>query len=91
MGNIVFDKATTNHGSGKYLPGGPACIYNRKTIPCATYVSESGVITADILVSVLTVLDELDVFPCDSRITSFMLVDGHSSKLDPKLLKYINN
>ena len=23
MGNIVFDKATTNHGPGKYLPGGP--------------------------------------------------------------------
>ena len=63
MGNIVFDKATTNHGPGKYLPGGPTCIYNGKMIPCATYVSESSGITADIIVAVLTVLDELDVFP----------------------------
>ena len=31
MGNIVFDEATTNHGPGKYLPGGPTCIYNGKT------------------------------------------------------------
>ena len=91
MGNIVFDKATKNHGPGKYLTGGPTCIYNRKTIPCATYVSESGRITSDILVVVLTVLDELDVFPCDSGITPFMLIDGHSSRLDPKLLTYINN
>ena len=77
MGNIVFEEATTNHGPGKYLPWGLTCIYNGKTIPCATYVSESDGITADILVAVLTVLDELDVFPRDSGITPFMLIDGH--------------
>ena len=76
-GNIVFDEATKNYGPGKYLPGGPTCIYNGKQIPCATYVSESGGITADILVAVLTVLDELDVFPRDSGITPFMLINGH--------------
>ena len=68
MGNIFFDEATTNHGPRKYLPGGPTCIYNSKTIPHAKYVSESGGITADILVAVLTILDELDVFPRDSRL-----------------------
>ena len=78
MGNKVFDESTTNHGPGKYLPGGPTCIYNGKKIPCATYVSESGGITADILVAVLTVLDELDVFPRDSGINMFMLIDVHS-------------
>ena len=57
MGNVVLDKATTNHGPGKYLPGGPTCIYNGKMIPCATYVSESGRITAVILVDILNVLD----------------------------------
>ena len=78
MGNVFFDKATTNYGPGKYLPGEPTCIYNGKTIPCATYVSESGGITADIIFSVLTVLDELDVFPRDRGITPFMLIDDHS-------------
>ena len=91
MVNIFFDKATTNHGPGKYLPGGPTCIYNGETIPCAMYVSESVRITADILSAVLTVLDELDVFPRDSRIAPFMLIDGHSSKIYPKFLTYINN
>ena len=60
-------------------------------ILCAKYVSESGGITADILVAVLTVLDELDAFPRDIRITPFMLIDGHPSRLDPKFLTYINN
>ena len=91
MGNLVFDEAATNHGPGKYLPGGATCIYNGKTIPCTTYVSESGGITADILVAVLTVLDELDVFPHDSRINPFMIIDGHPPRLDPKFLTYINN
>ena len=91
MGNIVFDEATTNHGPGKYLPRGPICIYNGKTIPCEMYVSERGGITSDILVAVLTVLDELDVFPRDSGITPFMPIDGHSSRLDLKFLTYTKN
>ena len=91
MGNIVFDITTTNHGPGKYIPGGPTCIYNSKTTPCSTYVSERGRITADILVAVLTVLGELDVFPRDSGITLFMLINGNSSRLDPRFLTYINN
>ena len=45
----------------------------------------------DIIVAVLTVIDELDVFPRDSGITPFMLIDGNLSRLDPKLLMYINN
>ena len=91
MGNVVFGKATTNHGPGKYLPRGTTCIYNGKTIPCEIYVSESGVITADIIVAVLTVLDELDVFPRDSRITPFMLIDRNLSRLEPEFLTYTNN
>ena len=91
MGNIIFDEATTNHRPGKYLPGGPTCIYNGKKIPCATYIIESSGIRAYIIVSLLTVLDELYVFPRDSGIISFMLINGHSSRLDPKFLTYINN
>ena len=55
------------------------------------YVSESGSITADILVCGLTILDELDVFPRGSGITPFLLLDGHQSRLERKLLTYINN
>ena len=91
MGNIVFDEDTKNHGPRIYLPGGITCIYKGKTIPSATYVSESGGITVDIFVAVRTILDELDVFPRDSGIYLFMLINGHSSSLDPKFLTCINN
>ena len=59
-----------------YPEGLPAYVTGKRYR--ATYVSETGIITADILVAVLTVLDELDVSPHDSGITPFMIIDGHS-------------
>jgi hypothetical protein len=43
-----------NFGEGKYYPGGPKCSYNGKIVDCLTYVSESGGISGDILVEILT-------------------------------------
>ena len=44
-----------------------------------------------IIVTVITVINKFYVFPRDSGITPFMIIDGHSSRLDPKLLTYIKN
>ena len=77
---------------GNTSPEGlPAYLEGKDTVCNVTYVSESGGITADILVHGITILDELDVFPRGSGITPFLLLDGHQSRLDPKFLTYINN
>jgi hypothetical protein len=60
-GNIKMD-GEDNFGPGKYFPGGPTCYHQGKEIPCAIYITEGGGISGDILVSVLTILDGLDVF-----------------------------
>jgi hypothetical protein len=80
-----------NYGEGKYFPNGPTCTYRGKTIPCATYITESGGINGEILVSVLRTLDDLDVFPrVPGGPVPVLIIDGHESRLDPMFLTYIN-
>jgi hypothetical protein len=80
-----------NFGEGKYFPGGPTCTYRGKTIPCATYITEGGGISGEILVSVLRTLDDLDVFPrVPGGPVPVLIIDGHESRLDPMFLTYIN-
>jgi len=43
-----------NFGEGKYYPGGPKCRFNGKEVDCLTYVSESGGMTGDILIEILS-------------------------------------
>ncbi len=43
-----------NFGEGKSYPGGPTCKYNGKVVDCLTFISESGGITGDTLVDILT-------------------------------------
>ena len=50
-------------GPGKHYPYGPTCEFNGKEIPCMCFASEHGGITGEILVQILTKLDELDDFP----------------------------
>ena len=52
-----------NFGEGKYYPGGPKCRFNGKEVDCLAYVSESGQITGDILIEILSYFDEKGVFP----------------------------
>jgi len=80
-----------NFGEGKYYPGGPKCSYNGKIVDCLTYVSESGGISGDILVEILTYFDQIRLFPHvpDGPIP-VLIVDGHQSRLDPKFVEYIN-
>jgi hypothetical protein len=61
-GNIKMD-GEDNFGPVKYFPGGRTCYHQGKEIPCAIYITEGGGISGDILVSVLTILNGLDVFP----------------------------
>jgi hypothetical protein len=80
-----------NVGKGKYYPGGPTCQYNGKTVDCLTFVSESGGITGDILVAILTYFDAMELFPRSPEgPTPCLIVDGHQSRLDPKFVDYIN-
>ena len=53
-----------NFGKGKYFPGGPTCNFNGKTIDCQVYMSRSGGITAEILVSILKSIDDSGILPC---------------------------
>ena len=52
---------------------------------------ESGGITGDILVKILTYFDAMELFPCSPKgPTPYLIVDGHQSRLDPKFVDYIN-
>ena len=51
--------AEMNVWKGNYYPGGPTCQYNGKIFDCLTFVSESGGITVDILVTILTYFDAM--------------------------------
>ena len=88
-GNIIFEATL---GPGKYYPGGPTCTYHGKTVPCLVYASDSGGITAGILVEVLKEFDQLELFPrVHGEVFPFLLIDGHQSRLDPSFLRYIND
>ena len=52
-----------NFEPDKYYPGRPSCKYNGTTVECCSFVSESGGITADILVNVLKHFDRNNIFP----------------------------
>jgi hypothetical protein len=70
-----------NFGEGKYFSYGLICTFKGKKIPCGTYISESGGITAEILVETLKILDDLGVFDRASRKIPCLIIDGHESWL----------
>ena len=81
-----------NFGEGKYYPGGPTCKYNGKVVDCLTFISESGGITGNILVDILTYFDQIDLFPhVSGGPIPFLVVDGHQSWLYPKFVEFIND
>ena len=48
-----------NIGKGKYYPGSPKYKYNGKEVDCLTFCLESGGITREILVAILTCFDSI--------------------------------
>ena len=82
----------SNVGEGKYMPGGPKCIYNNKVVDCQCYASSSGGITGEILVEILDTFDKMNLFPrLDGGPIPMMIIDGHQSRLDPQFIEYIND
>ena len=79
-----------NSGPGKYFPGPPTCKFRGKEIPALVRWNESGTITSEILVEVLSTLDVMNVIPRDSKKKPFLLLDGHQSRLEIPFLEYIN-
>jgi hypothetical protein len=51
---------------------------------------ESGFITSNILVDMLKTFDELKVFDRYDNVASFLLLYGHSGRLQTPFLRYIN-
>jgi hypothetical protein len=81
-----------NFGKNKYFPGGPLCNFLGKEIPCLSLCSPSGGITADLLISILKYIDNLNVFNRqEGGPTPLLIVDGHESRLDTSFLEYIND
>ena len=81
-----------NFGEGKFYSGGLTCTYNGKTNDCLLYIIESGGITGDILVDIMTYFNQIDLFPCvEGGPIPVLIVYGHQSCLDPTFVDYINN
>jgi hypothetical protein len=81
-----------NFGEGKNYPGGLTCKYNGKVVACLAYTSESGGITGEILVEILTYFDSIDLFlRVPGGPIHMLIVDGHKSRLAPVFVEYINN
>ena len=81
-----------NIGPGKFHPGGPKCMHNGKEVECLVYASESGGITGDILVDILTYFDSIDLFPqVFGGPIPVLIVNGHQSHFNPSFIEYINN
>lgn len=92
IGNATdSDYLQKNSGPNKYFPGGPVCHFNGKTIPPFVRWHESGSITSQILTEALQTLDHFEVFERSESTKPFILLDGHSSRLELPFLKYINN
>ena len=89
-GEIVIGEV--NFGEGKYFPSGPTCKFRGKNIPYLPLASPSGGITGLLLVEILKYLDSYNIYDCQvGEPSSFLIVDGHESRLNPIFVEYITN
>ena len=81
-----------NFGEGKLFPGGPKCIYKGKDVPCFVRFCDKGGMSGEILTKIFKTLDDLELFKKDREEGKipFMLLDGHQSRFDLELLRYVN-
>jgi hypothetical protein len=88
-GEIVLE---LNIGESKYYPEGPKCKYRGKEVDCLTFTSESEGITDAVLVKILEYFDVLQLFDrYPGSPVPMLIVDGCQSRLDPRLVSYINS
>ena len=60
-------------------------------MPTFCSCSESGSITAELLVRMLAQMDSLELFDRSDGINPFLILDGHGSRFDCSFLEYINS
>ena len=81
------DDFNLNTGKGKRYPQGPVCVLNGKHVPTLCCCSESGSITAELLVKMLAQMDSLELFDRSDGINPFLILDGqHGSQFDCSFL-----
>ena len=78
-------------GEGRRFPGGPACTYRGKKIPCIHQWSPKVSMTSEILKTIVYTLDILEIFDRSSGISPTLLLDGHGSRLQLLFLQYVND
>ena len=79
-----------NFGESKYYPGGPTCKYNGKAVDCLIFTSESGGITGNILVEILTYFNSIELFlHVPGGPIPLLIIDRPQSCLTPMFVKYI--
>ena len=78
-------------GKGKLYPEGPTCVVRGVVVKCFVTCSPEGGITPEILVEILTYLDSLNIFPRGKNLIPHLVTDGHDTRLNPKVVRYIFN
>ena len=81
----------SNSGTGKHYPQGPVCMLNGITLPTICCCSESGSITAELLVAMLQQMDLSGVFDRSDGVYPFLILDGHGSRFELTFLEYIHS
>jgi len=67
------------------------CVLNGKHVPTLCCCSESGSITAELLVRMLAQMGSLESFDRSDGINPVLILDGHGSRFDCSFLEYINS
>ena len=80
-----------NSDPNKRFLGEPTYTFQGKEVSYLTRWSPKGSITSEILVDILGTLDHLGVFDRNAGKKSFLLLDGHESRLGLPFLSYIND
>ena len=90
--NGEHDDLISNSGIGKRrYPQEPVCMLNGIAMPTMCCCSESGSITAELLVAMLQQIDLSGVFDRNDGVYPFLILDGHGSRFDLTFLEYINS
>jgi hypothetical protein len=90
-GRTLIETLQLNKEIGASI-GGPICKFNRKDLPTFIGCSPNASITSELLVEMLTVIDNSGVFPRTKELgVPFLLLDGHHSRTRLPFLSYIND
>jgi hypothetical protein len=90
-GETTVETFEQNYGENKACAGGPSCYYNGIKIPCFVGSSPKASITSKMLMEMLKLLDDLNVYDRSNGKLPVLILDGHHSRMKLPFLKYIND